>query len=70
MYFKTLPKKGDKIEMCICGSKDGKETVLDVYPYTGVYKEHFTHVVRYTALRTRRGWMEIAVDVESERNKI
>lgn len=40
---------------------DGKSSVLAVFTYPGVYPEYFTHVLRVRAIRTNRGWLEIAV---------
>ena len=41
-------------------SGDHKGKVLGMFPYTGRYKEFFTHVLRIESC-TRRGWNEIAV---------
>lgn len=44
---------------------DGSASVLAVFPYDGVYKELFTHVLRLSAPNTRRGWLEMAVDLRT-----
>ena len=67
MNFNTMPKPGDKIEVVFSGREDGIATVLEVHPYTGAYPQWFTHIVRFAAEKTRRGWMEIAANVLSER---
>lgn len=67
MFVPTMPNVGDSIKVVFSGREDGIATVLAVYPYTGRYTEFFTHVMRYTAEKTLSGWMEIAIDVESER---
>lgn len=46
---------------------DGSSTVLGAEPYRGRYPEHFTHVLRLAAPRTRRGWIEQAVDLRPAR---
>ncbi len=63
MYFKTLPKKGDKIKMTVT-QPDFESEILDVFPYTGRYTDMFTHVIRYTSPMTRRGWMEIPIKID------
>lgn len=35
--------------------------VIEVRPYTGIYKEHFTQIVRVPAWRTLNGWLEMSV---------
>ena len=40
---------------------DGSSTVLSCVPYTGLYRQHFTHVLRLAAPNTHRGWLEEAV---------
>jgi len=54
-------KVGDKIETWFSDSPDGQSTVLAIEPYRGKYTQDFTHVLRVTAPRTRRGWLEIPV---------
>jgi hypothetical protein len=61
----SLPKIGEKIETWFSGSPDGKSTVMEVFPYTGKYKNFFTHVVKATAFNTTRGWMEFCVNENS-----
>lgn len=50
---------GDKIPTWFSGEPDGCSTVLAVEPYRGRYTEWFSVVLRVTAPRTKRGWMEI-----------
>lgn len=50
---------GDRYPTWFSGQRDGHSTVLAVSPYTGRYD--FTHVLRLTAPRTSRGWLEQAV---------
>jgi len=54
-------KIGDKIETWFSGKEDGKSTILEIRPYEGKYKQYCTHVLKVTAPRTKRGWMEICV---------
>lgn len=35
--------------------------VLEFRPYIGKYPQWFTYIVRVTAPRTNRGWLEIVV---------
>lgn len=46
-------------------SKDesGRSRVLACFPYRGRYPEMFTHVLRLSAPATRRGWIEMAVNM-------
>ena len=67
MYLPSLPKPGDEITVAFSGREDGKAEVLEVRPYTGAYPQWFTHIIKYRALNTRRGWMEITADIENER---
>ncbi len=53
---------GDKLSTWFSDRPDGKSTVLAVYPYSGRYKEHFTHVLKLTAPRTWAGSLEMAYD--------
>ncbi len=57
---KPKPNVGDELPTWFSGREDGLSTVLAVTPYTGRYPEFFSWVVRFTALNTRRGWMEQA----------
>lgn len=41
------------------GCRDGMSTILGIFPYRGKYE--FTHVLRLSAPRTQRGWIEMAV---------
>ncbi len=58
----TTPNVGDEYATWW----DKKARVLGVYPYTGRYPQHFTHVLRLSAENTRRGWLEMAVDLRSQ----
>lgn len=50
-------------------SPDGLSTVLAVEPYRGKYRQWFTHVLRLTAPRTQRGWMEVCVSSGAPREQ-
>ena len=64
MDFKTLPKKGDQVDMYITHPL---QTVIEVFPYTGRYPEFFTHVMKYTSPITLSGFNEITINVDQER---
>lgn len=51
---------GDKVETFFSDAPDGKSTVLEVEPYRGRYTQYFTVVLKLTAPRTKRGWIEMA----------
>lgn len=55
------PKVGSQMTTWFSDRADGLSTVLAVEPYRGRYPQFFRWVVRLTAPRTRRGWMEMAV---------
>jgi len=57
----TIPNVGDKVLTWFSDESDGKSTVLEVIPYTGRYTDMYTHVLKLTAPRTSRGWMEMPV---------
>lgn len=59
-----IPKVGDKVLTWFSDNPDGKSTVLEVTPYTGLYTDMYTHVLKLTAPRTSRGWMEMPVKDE------
>jgi len=61
MYFKKLPKKGDKVKMYVTHPS---QIVIHVTPYTGVFKQWFTHVMKYTSPITSSGYNEIAIEVK------
>lgn len=69
MDFEKLPQIGDQIEVVGSGRDDRMSIVTRVCPYTGRYPELFTHVVRYTALNTRCGHLDMAVNVLSHRGE-
>jgi hypothetical protein len=54
-------KVGDKLTTWFSGLPDGKSTIMNIRPYTGRYKEHFTHFIELTAPKTTRGTLEMAV---------
>jgi len=54
-------KIGDLYPTWYSDRPDKMSTVIDISPYTGRYKEFFTHVLRLTAPKTCRGWMECPV---------
>ena len=51
-------KKGDTINVWL---EDRK--VIEVTPYTGLYKGWFTHTVKFTT-DTPRGWGKIAINMD------
>ena len=57
-----LPEVGDRYPTWFSGREDGLSVVLATRPYTGKYPEWYTHVLRLTAPRTRRGWMEQSIN--------
>ena len=59
-------KVGDKIPFWGSGSPDGLSTVLAIFPYTGKYTNEFNCVLRLTAQRTKRGWLEMAYKQEKQ----
>ena len=69
MDFLKVPRPGQRINVVGSGEEDGMATVISVQRYTGAYPAFFTHVVRYTAQNTRRGWMEIAANVADFPNR-
>lgn len=54
-----IPKVGDKIPLWCSGSPDGLSTVMAVLPYRGPLA-CVKCILRITALRTKRGWLEIS----------
>ena len=55
-------KPGDKIRTWFSENADGMSTVLKVSAYTGRYTHlGYKQVLKVTAPRTRRGWLELAV---------
>lgn len=55
------PNVGDYYPTWFSGRYDGRSVVLEVRPYTGRFPQWFTWVVRVTAPRTDRQWMELCV---------
>jgi hypothetical protein len=47
---------GDLFPTWYSDREDGMSTVISISPYTGSYD--YTHVLRLSAPRTHRGWME------------
>jgi hypothetical protein len=52
-----MPKVGGKYPTWFSGSPDGMSVIIAITPYRGRY--NFTHVLRVSAPRTQRGWMEL-----------
>ncbi len=42
-------------------------TIIEITPYTGLYKQWFTHVLKLTSL-TPRGWIEMPINMEDYPN--
>ena len=59
-------KIGDRVTTWFSDEPDGKSTVLEVKPYTGMYQQCFDTVLVVTAPRTRQGKMEMAFDSKGE----
>lgn len=54
-------KPGDKLQVWWFTNTPGNmATVLAVLPYTGLYKQWFNCVLRLSAPRTNKGWLEMA----------
>lgn len=51
---------GNRYPTWFSDQPDGLSTILAIEPYRG--REAFTHVLRLSAPRTRRGWLEMAVN--------
>ena len=55
-------KVGDKYPTWFSDMPDGMSTILAIEPYRSFrYPKMFSFVLRLTAPRTRRGWMELCV---------
>ena len=52
-------KIGDRIDTWF----NPKAKIISIFPYTGCYEKVFSKVIRVTAPRTNRGWMEILVNL-------
>ena len=52
---------GDTYPTWFSDREDGLSTIMEIRPYTGVYKQWFTHILRLSAPRTKRGWLEMTV---------
>jgi hypothetical protein len=66
MKIKTSELIGSKYPSWFSDRPDGLSTIIEVEPYEGRYPDHFTHVLRLSAPRTRRGWMEMPVKMGDE----
>jgi hypothetical protein len=55
------PKVNDKIKTWFSDKPDGLSTIMEVRKYDGRYTEYFTYILKVTAPRTYRGWMEICI---------
>lgn len=56
------PRVGSRYRTWFSDREDGMSRILAVFPYTGPFPEHYSWVVRVTAPRTYRGWMELSYD--------
>ena len=54
-------KVGDPYPTWFSDKPSGCSTILAIEPYRGRYTMYFTHVLRLSAPRTKRGWLEMAV---------
>lgn len=57
---------GDELETWVAGNESGYARIIDIRPYTGRY--NFQVVLRVTAQRTLRGWMETVKHTRSASN--
>jgi hypothetical protein len=64
---KKCPEVPDRIPTWFSGNPDGMSEVLEVLYPIGV--EHKAFVVRASAPKTRRGWMEITYYLAEGRNE-
>jgi hypothetical protein len=55
------PKVGQQISTWFSDAESGLSTIMDVRPYTGKFKTDYTWIIRVTAPRTVRGWMEMSI---------
>jgi hypothetical protein len=55
------PRVGDMMSTWFSDDASGLSRVLAVEPYRGKYPQWFSWVVKLTAPRTKRGWMEMAI---------
>jgi len=53
---------GDMIDTWF-GDENGQSRIVKIEPYQGAYREHFTHTLTLTAPRTRKGTIEMAVNM-------
>lgn len=40
--------------------------IIEIQPYTGRYPHWFTHTLRLHAPETRKGWLEMSIDVNDQ----
>jgi hypothetical protein len=66
MKIKASELIGSKYPSWFSDRPDGLSTIIAVEPYEGRYSDHFTHVLRLSAPRTKRGWMECMVKMDDE----
>ncbi len=62
--MKQLPQPGDELSTWTGNPEDSKSFVIKVMPYTGRYPDMFSHVLRYTALNTTQGYMDVCISGE------
>jgi hypothetical protein len=53
-------RAGDYVETWFSDRPHGCSIVLDVAPYRGHYRQWYSRVLRLSAPRTRRGFLEMA----------
>ena len=65
MKTKSEIKEGDEYPVWwYTGKREGSwnmAIVLEVKPYTGLYKHIYSKVLRLSAPNTKRGWLEMSV---------
>jgi hypothetical protein len=62
-------RKGDTLLYWVSGTDDGISEVLEVLPYRGRYPNIFNCVLRLSAQRTMKGWVETAFVDECAKQK-
>lgn len=60
-FYMIEYKVGDTYPTWFSGNKEGLSTILEIKPYTGLYKEAFSKVLKLTAPNTKKNWLEMAV---------
>jgi len=61
-------RQGDRYPTWFSGRKDGLSEILGIRPYTGPYK-FLDYIVRLSAPKTMRGWMEMTIQ-KSDLSKV